>query len=130
MVEPFEGPLKIDLWRPVRHPPPEMVHTTSIKGREAMGTAFDAGHPAMLVGKIVTWVWDLRNLPAGARSWRVRVDAQQDGASVDGYPLEFAGDLNPGEVYDDLRVQEEIVDASRSDPGTTSGDTGTYLINR
>ncbi len=109
ILKPGPAPLKIDLWRHVRHPPPEYDHIATIKElRETARIRYTLGEPAALIGKVLTWVWVCSHLEAGHDGWRVRVDVFQDGSSVVGYPVEYAGPLPPGRPLAELRIREEI----------------------
>ena len=103
-------PLKIDLWRTVRHPPPQLVHATTLKKARDPVEYVDVAHPASMVGKVMTWTWDLAGVPQGVKSWRIIVDVQQGGASVEGYPVEYRGDFESGTRYDELKVSETVED--------------------
>jgi hypothetical protein len=114
MLEPGAAPIKIDVWRRVRHPPPDMVHSFSVKGIKAAPGYVDAGHPATLVGKVMTWVWSCADLPSPSAQWRVRVDVQQGGRSVENYPAEYWGPLPEGQPLAQLKISEVMTDRSRS----------------
>ncbi len=109
ILRPGPAPLKIDLWRHVRHPPPELVHVTTIKGiHEHRGPAWNAGDADSLIGKVLTWIWDCSALPSSEEGWQVRVDVQQDGRSVPGYPAEYSGPLPNHRPLSLLRITEPV----------------------
>lgn len=109
ILRPGPAPLKIDLWRHVRHPPPELVHVTTIKAaHERSGTQWRAGGADSLIGKVLTWIWDCSQLPPSQAGWKVRVDVQQDGRSVPGYPVEYDGPLPQRRPLSVLRITEPV----------------------
>lgn len=106
ILAPGQAPLKIDVWRYVRHPPPDMVHAYDVKrpGDDARGY-FLAGTGASLIGKVVrwSWIWD--------DPWQVRIDVRQDGVSVPGFPAGYSGRLGhgaQGPVPRRLRIAELV----------------------
>ena len=66
--------------------------------------------PAGIVGKVVTWTWNLAGLPDDIQGWRIVVDVQQGGASIEGYPVEYRGSFESGTRYNELRVAETVED--------------------
>jgi hypothetical protein len=109
---PGPAPLKIDVWRRVRHPPPELQHVTTLKDlRETRADYYLAGDPSSLIGKVLTWVWVCSHLPPGPDGWRVRVDVRQGDVSAPGYPVEYAGPLPPGRPLAELRIAEPFLEA-------------------
>ena len=111
ILEPLRAPLKIDVWRRVRHPPPDLVHAYSVKSAQdpqPSGMRWSAGHPSALIGKVVSWGWTCEGVPPGGGQWRVRVDVMQDGVSLPGYPAEYAGPLPPGAPLAQLKISEEV----------------------
>jgi hypothetical protein len=112
---PGPAPLKIDVWRRVRHPPPDLDYVASIKElRETREGLYPAGEPASLLGKVLTWQWVCSHLEHDPRGWRVLVDVRQAGRSVPGYPMEYAGPLPPDRPLAELRIIEPFVDISSS----------------
>lgn len=103
-------PLKIDLWRKVRHPPPELVHAKTLKKSADPVEYYQVAHPAGLIGKVVTWTWNLAGLQEHVTGWRVVVDVQQGESSVEGYPVEYRGEFEAGTRYDELKVSESVED--------------------
>jgi hypothetical protein len=103
-------PLKIDLWRKVRHPPPELVHAKTLKKPQEPVDYTPVPHPAGLIGKVVTWTWNLAGLPNEISAWRIVVDVRQGKASIDGYPVEYRGEFEAGTRYDELKVSESVED--------------------
>jgi len=109
ILAPGFAPLKIDVWRYVRHPPPDMVHAYSVKSLDEDATgSYDAGQPAALIGKVVSWVWLCDHLRGGATQWHVRVTVEQDGAPVEGYPAEYAGPLPDDSPLAQLKISEVV----------------------
>ena len=102
--------MKIDLWRKVRHPPPETVHAKTLKKPQDPIEYIRIPHAASMVGKVLTWTWDLGALPEGITEWRIVVDVQQAGASIEGYPVEYRGEFEAGTKYDELKVSESVED--------------------
>lgn len=111
ILEPGPAPLKIDLWRRVRHPPPELVHVRSIKDLVAGDREFyRVGPPEELLGKVVTWVWVCSHLePGQSESWRVQVDVRQGGGPVFSFPATYTGSLPVDRPLAELRVGEMFV---------------------
>ena len=109
IVAPGLAPLKIDVWRYVRHPPPEMVHAYSVKAvaDDAYGY-FPAGNASSLVGKVVVWVWLCEDLQVTEPFWHVRLDVRQDGASTPGFPADYSGALPDGQPLAQLRISEPV----------------------
>lgn len=123
ILHPGSAPLKIDLWRHVRHPPPELVHVATIKQlRESARLVYQAGEPAALIGKVITWVWVCSHLQPDEQGWKVRIDVSQGGESVSGYPVEYAGPLPRRRPLAELRISEKIQDVR----GAVSADGRTY----
>ncbi|GEM_PF-4281469 len=116
MLEPGTAPMKIDVWRHVRHPPPDLVHVFSIATAQQLGTSFDAGHPASLMGKVLSWVWVCRDLPATSERWRVRIDIRQEGISVPDYPAEYWGPLPLGQPLAQLKISEVVHEHTKQGP--------------
>ncbi len=109
ILEPGPAPLKIDVWRHVRHPPPDLIHVYTVKSAmDEVAGSYVAGHPTALWGKVISWVWVYEGGDQPARSWRVRIDVQQDGASLPGYPAEYSGPLPPGLPLAHLKISEEV----------------------
>ncbi len=109
ILRPGSAPLKIDLWRHVRHPPPDLAHVACIKQlRESARLWYRAGDPAALVGKVITWVWVCSHLEPDDEGWRVRIDVRQQDKSVAGYPIEYAGPLPRNRPLAELRISEPI----------------------
>jgi hypothetical protein len=106
MLSPVEAPVKIDLWRPVRFPPPEFMHQQSVKSYQDARAETALGHPATLPGKMLTCVWSCDALPPESTEWRVVVDIRQGGVSIAGYPAEYAGPLPAGQPLAQLRIAE------------------------
>jgi hypothetical protein len=112
IFQPQGAALKVDVWRQVRHPPPELVLAFSVKGLTDEPRAWYVVGPAgALVGKLVSWVWPCA-VPEGAgvdfRMWHVRLDVRQDGLSLPGYPVEYSGPLPPGQPLSQLKVSERV----------------------
>lgn len=113
ILAPGFAPLKIDIWRYVRHPPPDVVHAYSVKAvNDESSGYYGAGDAASLVGKVVSWVWICDRLDGGAPQWRVRVDVQQDGVSCPGYPAEYWGPLPEDQPLAQLKISEVVQDGS------------------
>jgi hypothetical protein len=111
MLEPSgAAPLKIDVWRQVRHPPPDLIHAYGVKTLQDRGEWFRAGHPATLVGKLVSWIWVCDELPRTTSRWRVRVDVRQGQNSAPGYPAEYSGPLPAGQSLAQLKISEIFED--------------------
>ncbi|MCH9680889.1 MAG: hypothetical protein K0V04_05600 [Deltaproteobacteria bacterium] len=108
IIRPGAAPLKVDLWRHVRYPPPELLHVTTIRAVEDRGPRFSAGDADGLIGKVVTWVWDCSALPPSEEGWQVRVDVQQAGQSTPGYPAEYDGPLPRRRPLSQLRIAEPV----------------------
>lgn len=108
IVSPAAAPLKIDLWRYVRHPPPELLHVATIKQQGEPGVWFAAGDADNLIGKVITWVWDCRDLPHDEAGWRIRVDVRQGGVSIPGYPVEYTGPIPRRRPLTTLRIAEPV----------------------
>ncbi len=108
ILRPGTAPLKVDLWRHVRHPPPELMHVATIKAMGDRGPRFGAGDADSLIGKVLTWVWDCSSLPGSEEGWQVRVDVQQGSRSVPGYPVEYDGPLPQRRPLAQLRIAEPI----------------------
>ena len=109
ILEPGAAPLRIDLWRRVRHPPPELAHVRSVKDLRATRKLYYAvGDPSELLGKVLSWVWVCSHLQDRGEHWRVRVDVRQNSASLPGFPVEYGGPLPPGRELAELRVSEPI----------------------
>lgn len=116
IVRPGSAPLKIDVWRHVRHPPPELMHVATIKAAADSGIWFSAGDPDSLIGKVVTWVWDCRDLSHGQPGhdqWELRLDVRQGGASLEGYPVKYGGPIPRRRPLTILRVAEPVQARSR-----------------
>ena len=114
---PGAAPLKIDVWRRVRHPPPDLNYVASIKElRETREGLYPAGDPESLIGKVMTWLWVCSHLGPDPRGWRLRVDVRQGGASVPGYPYEYSGPLPPGRPLAELRIVEPVVSLASQQP--------------
>lgn len=106
---PRAAPLKIDVWRYARHPPPELLHVATIKpAQEEAGPRFWAGDADSLIGKVITWAWDCSALGTSHKGWKVRVDVRQGGQSTPGYPMEYAGPLPKRRPLSELRVAEPV----------------------
>jgi hypothetical protein len=109
IMAPGSAPLKIDVWRYVRHPPPDVVHAYSVKSIDGDPADWhDAGQPAALIGKVISWVWLCDDLRGGATQWHVRVSVEQDGVPVQGYPAEYAGPLPDNEPLAQLKISEVV----------------------
>lgn len=110
IVHPGPAPLKIDLWRNVRHPPPELIHVACLKGiHEPSGAdAWMAGEADELIGKVITWIWDCSELSVAEGDWRVRLDVVQAGRSVPGYPTEYSGRMPRDRPLSLLRITEPV----------------------
>jgi len=108
ILSPGSAPLKIDLWRHVRHPPPELLHVVTIKPLADQGSWFIAGDADSLIGKVLTWVWDCRALPSHEDGWRLRIDVRQAGTSTPGYPVEYSGPLPRRRPLTLLRIAEPV----------------------
>jgi hypothetical protein len=109
MVRPGLAPLKIDLWRRVRHPPPDLVHVASIAGhKDTARVLYSLGQPAALVGKVLSWAWDTSGLAPSTEGWVVRIDVRQGARSLPGYPVEHAGPLPEGPPLAEVRITEDI----------------------
>lgn len=113
ILEPGPAPLKIELWRRVRHPPPDLVHVRTVKDiRGQVRPFYRAGEPEDLVGKVLTWVWVCSHLqPGTAAGWRVRVGVCQGGSPVFSFPAVYSGPLPPDRPLAELRIGEMFVAA-------------------
>ncbi len=111
LVEPASDslPLKIDIWQRVRHPPPELMHGQTLKAHADADPWASVPFPGAIIGRVVTWTWDLTQLPPGAKSWRIVLDVRQGDQSVEGYPVEYAGEFDPEVAYDELKISERVV---------------------
>lgn len=111
MLMPGVAPVKIDLWRRVRHPPPDFVHAFCLKpAAEDVGDALvTAGHPMKLVGKMISFAFDCKGLEPGPE-WRVLIDVLQDDASVPGYPFVHFGPMPGNHPLAMLKITELVVD--------------------
>ena len=111
MLSPGGAPMKIDVWRRVRHPPPDFVHAYTVKSVQDNNEAPSVGHPATLPGKMISWVWLCDGLDmTEADRWHVRVDVRQDGISVPGFPADYRGVAPPGQPLAQLRIAEVFDD--------------------
>ncbi len=109
ILHPGPAPLKIDLWRHVRHPPPELIHVTTIKAiHDRHDSSWSAGEADSLIGKVLTWIWDCSDLPSSEEGWRIRIDVVQGGRSVPGYPTEYSGPLPQNRPLSLLRITEPV----------------------
>lgn len=112
LVEPKLGTaqLKIDLWRRGRHPPPQLVHAKTVKRPQDENDYVSVPFPQSMIGKEMTWSWDLTGRETKGEGWRILLDVRQAGASVEGYPVEYEGSFDAGERYDELKVSESVED--------------------
>lgn len=108
MISPGPSPLKVDLWRPVRHPPPDFVHAMTVKSAQDVRDEVSPGHPATLPGKMLSLVFYPREYdPGQIDEWRIVLDVRQGSESLPGFPAEYSGPLPPGgEPLAQLRVSE------------------------
>jgi hypothetical protein len=115
ITEPGFAPLKIDVWRYVRHPPPDMIHAFTVKALvEDLDSYVEVGPAATLIGKAIRFTWTCDHLPRPAPGtvgrWQVSVDIRQDGRSVAGYPAVYEGPIPPGQPLAQLKVTELVED--------------------
>jgi hypothetical protein len=109
LLVPVAAPFKIDVWRHVRHPPPELFHIRVIKPMRISETpAYAAGDAASLIGKVISWTFDCAGIAFTEEGWRVRVDVRQDGRSVEGYPVEYTGPSPRTRTLAELRIAEPV----------------------
>ena len=114
LLWPEAGPLRIGIWRRVRHPPPDLSFVAPVKEYEdRQDGLFSAGDPVRLVGKVLTWQWACWGHEPDPRGWKVRIDVRQDGLSVPGYPIEYEGSLPRGRPLAELRIIEPIIERRR-----------------
>jgi hypothetical protein len=94
------GVTAIDLWDDTDHNgrPDRFVARLKAPG-ETENEPFALGVPAVLVEKVVQWIWMPSQPPGSAEGWEVEIDVSQAGRSLDGMPLRLGGDYPPGQGY-------------------------------